>query len=424
MNRTALVTLAALGSLLAREARAQHDHTMAQDDKSMEAPRNRVHLGASAVPLYTSVDRTAEGQKLHEAALSQAVVHAHFQLPRQRAFASLMLNLEGKTIPHGELTTGAWGEGYVDRRHPHTYLHEAVIGASDSVAGVAWSLAGGHGFAPFGSDDPMSRPFAKYPVNHHLAQVLERTIAIGAVRWGHATLEAASFNGDEPIAPTSLPTLRRFGDSWAARVTARPARTLEFSASWARIASPEFRNPQGIFQWKSHASARWTDSRNYVLAEWARTHEGEPAREGYVFLTTLVEAQHCSRALNAAVRFESADRPEEQRTQPFRTQRPANDFSLVGITRWTTTALQLSHVVTGGLVTAVPFVEGALLHASPQAKGAFFVPAEYYGRDHMTMLTVGSRVALGAPHGRMGRYGVAQPPGTHEAMGNSRRCTE
>ena len=38
-----------------------------------------------------------------------------------------MLNLEGLTIANGELATGDWGEGFDDRRHPHTYLHEAML---------------------------------------------------------------------------------------------------------------------------------------------------------------------------------------------------------------------------------------------------------------------------------------------------------
>ena len=41
------------------------------------------------------------------------------------------------------------------------------------------SLTAGKGFAPFGTDDPMSRPVLRYPVNHHLAQILERAVAIG-----------------------------------------------------------------------------------------------------------------------------------------------------------------------------------------------------------------------------------------------------
>src|SRR5687768_11220827 len=125
-----------------------------------------------------------------------------------------MINLEGATLARGELNTGTYGEGYVDRRHPHSYLHELLVTARTGVRvgrrAVAMSLATGRGFAPFGSDDPMSRPFAKYPVNHHLAQVLERLLVVGAARVGRVTFEGAVFNGDEPTDPGSLPKWSRF----------------------------------------------------------------------------------------------------------------------------------------------------------------------------------------------------------------------
>ena len=39
------------------------------------------------------------------------------------------------------------------------------------------------GLVPFGTDDPMSRPFVRFPVNHHLAQIVERAeIATGCRR--------------------------------------------------------------------------------------------------------------------------------------------------------------------------------------------------------------------------------------------------
>ncbi len=89
------------------------------------------------------------------------------------------LNLEGLTLTRGELSTGAYGEGFVDRRHPHTYAHELMAGAIAQYFGVQGSVFAGRGFVPFGSDDPMARPFEKYPVNHHLSQVLERLVAVG-----------------------------------------------------------------------------------------------------------------------------------------------------------------------------------------------------------------------------------------------------
>ena len=37
------------------------------------------------------------------------------------------LNFEGYTLRRGELNAGMYGEGYVDRRHPHTFVHEAML---------------------------------------------------------------------------------------------------------------------------------------------------------------------------------------------------------------------------------------------------------------------------------------------------------
>jgi hypothetical protein len=104
-------------------------------------------------------------------------------------------------MERGELSTGAFGEGYVDRRHPHTYLHEAVASGVGALGPLAFSLSAGRGFAAFGTDDPMVRPFEKYPINHHLSQILERSIVIGALRFGPAILEGSTFGGDEPTSP-------------------------------------------------------------------------------------------------------------------------------------------------------------------------------------------------------------------------------
>ena len=55
-----------------------------------------------------------------------------------------------------------------------------LLGRRDGAARVSLSI--GKGFAPFGTDDPMVRPFVRYPVNHHLSQILERGVAIAAGR--------------------------------------------------------------------------------------------------------------------------------------------------------------------------------------------------------------------------------------------------
>ena len=114
------------------------------------------------------------------------------------------LDLEGLTMPQGELAPGDWGEGFMDRRHPHTYAHELLVSGTDLLGrrdgDGQLSVTAGKGFAPFGTDDPMIRPPLRYPVNHHFAQILERAVLIGAGRRGPVTLELGLFNGDDATA--------------------------------------------------------------------------------------------------------------------------------------------------------------------------------------------------------------------------------
>ncbi len=179
---------------------------------------------AQAIPLVTRADPTATRTALTEGYLSQPAIMAHALWGPLRGVGTL--NFEGLTLQRGELNTGGYGEGYVDRRHPHSYVHELLVGAESggSQSNLDVSLFAGRGFAPFGSDDPMVRPFEKYPVNHHLAQILERVVAIGAVRYGPVIGEVGTFNGDEPTGPGSSPNFSRFGDSWSSRLTLLPLR--------------------------------------------------------------------------------------------------------------------------------------------------------------------------------------------------------
>ncbi len=135
-----------------------------------------------------------------------------------------------------------------------------MVGGEHTVGGARVSLFGGRGFVPFGSDDPMVRPLEKYPVNHHLAQVLERGVAPTAVAYGGFTVEGAPFNGDEPVGPGAWPRFSRFGDSWAARGTWRPLSSLELAASTAYVRSPEIRAGGGLNHDKRSLVARYSAS--------------------------------------------------------------------------------------------------------------------------------------------------------------------
>ena len=65
---------------------------------------------------------------------------AHGSVPRGTSAAVLTLDFEGLTLDRGQLNPGAYGEGYADRRHPHTYLHEAMASPAElsGASGYHW----------------------------------------------------------------------------------------------------------------------------------------------------------------------------------------------------------------------------------------------------------------------------------------------
>lgn len=323
------------------------------------------------------------------------------------------LNLEGETIPEGELLPGGWGEGFNDRRHPHTYAHELVLSGIDLLRPIRIparvSVSVGKGFAPFGSDDPMSRPLYRYPVNHHLSQILERAVVQAGVRAGPMVLEGGVFNGDEPERPGQWPLLRRFGDSWSARLTLLPVAGVEVSVSRAKVHSPEHRPGAGTDTWKWHLGARLdravAGGRAYMLAEWARTAE---ARDFFIFRSLLLEASFEKGPHQPYYRFERSDRPEDIRTtDPFRSLRPHLENSIAGITRFTLHTLGYGWRVgaMSGRLALRPFVEGTL-GGMRTVGGGLFTPEGFYGKDHLSSLAIGVRVEWRMTGHRMGRYGA------------------
>ena len=367
-----------------------------------------------AIPLVTSARPTAGKRNLTEGYVTQPV------LMTQASWAGFTgigtLNFEGLTLERGELNTGGYGEGFVDRRHPHSYVHELLVGREQQFNNE-WSASvfAGRGFAPFGSDDPMVRPLEKYPVNHHLAQVLERVVAIAAVRYGPVIGELGTFNGDEPLGPGAPPNLSRFGDSWSSRLTILPLSSLELSGSLANVKSPEVRSGGGLDQVKQSLVARYAHgdgaSTEYALAEWAHTNERDRGETITRLGTLLAEGSVCRRGVIAAGRIERTDRPEEEQTlDPFRTPRPSADLSNLGVSRWTTlTASLAAPRVSARWLTGRPFVEVASITAGRGDPGGLFDPELRYGTSHLWMLSAGVRLSVGAMHGRMGRYGAALP---------------
>ncbi|MGH7507894.1 MAG: hypothetical protein ACREMZ_00300 [Gemmatimonadales bacterium] len=354
------------------------------------------------------------GRSLGEVRLAQPVLMAHAGALSDRVRMLATINLEGATIPQGELTPGAWGEGFIDRRHPHTYLHELVLTLDGLLGGrngpIRVSLAGGKGFAPFGTDDPMARPVLRYPVNHHLAQILERAVAIAGVRVGPLMLEGGLFNGDEPERPGQWPRIARFGDSFSARLTALPVRGLELQGSHAQVHSPEHRPGAGTDQSKWSLSGRWAGEVKrlpiYGLVEWARTSEAEGF---FVFDSFLAEGAWTLGRSRLHYRFERTERPEEERLTPFRSRRPHLENSILGTTRWTIHTLGYSTQVMGAPapLRAHPFVE--VSHGRIRdVGGGLFEARSLYGKTSFWSVSGGIRLNVGMPMHRMGRYGVAQ----------------
>jgi hypothetical protein len=248
-------------------------------------------------------------------------------------------------------------------------------------------------------------------VNHHLAQILERAVAILGINTGPVMIEGGIFNGDEPERPDQWPKVSRFGDSWSWRLTLRPLDGLELQGSHASVHSPEHREGAGTDQSKWSVSGRWSGLVRsfpvYGLLEWARTSE---AAGFFVFNSVLGEGAWSVGRSRLHFRFERTDRPEEERTANlFRSRRPHFENSILGQTRWT--------IYTGGYsfhlehpaahLQAAPLMELSYGRISDVGGGVFDVRS-FYGKTSFWSLSLGVRLSLGTGLHRMGRYGVAE----------------
>lgn len=366
-----------------------------------------------ATGVLTSANPALLGRRYTEGYLTQPNVMGDAARGPLRLIATI--NFEGYTLRRGELNAGIYGEGYVDRRHPHTLVHEAMLAVSTPTrAGLRLTMAGGKGFVPYGTDDPMMRPFVKYPVNHHHAQILERVLLIGAVqlaRHGRSvTLEQSWFNGDEPVGPFTGPQWSRVGDSRSTRLTVTPQRSLEWQVSQAFVRSPGLTQGGAFDHRQLSTSLRYdVPLRRYALLEMARTDESLGAERVFRFTSALAEASVMHRGWAIAARAERTDRPESERLLDlFRIPNGHVDFQLVGITRWSIGTIQLAAPSMGipGVrgTHASPFVEVARATARARQTPAVFVPAEFYGSETQWSLSIGARVHAGTMRRRMGRY--------------------
>jgi hypothetical protein len=392
-------------------------------EREAEAER-RDSISAMGTALLTRVTPALAGNPRSEALITQPMMMLRGARRSGALRYAAMLNAERWTMPGGEPVAGIWGEGFIDRRHPHTVVHEVMLTAMRQVQGTTVSLSAGRGIVPFGTDDPMVRPFTKYPANHHHAQVLERIQLTGAIRLSpRIGLELSTFNGDEPASPTAAPRWSRVGDSRAARLSLWPVRGLELQGSAASLRSPEFAGGEGLDQQKWSASTRWTPAggiMRYLLVEWARTGDRYRQRTIAAYGTGLIEALVASRGLSVALRAEQTSRHEEERLLDLnRTARPPTDLTIKGITRW--------RLLTGQVAASMPavgalhggmFLEATYARSTPQLRPVLLDPADVIGANAAWHLSAGVRLGLGAMPVRVGRYGAAGGgPTTDVALG-------
>ncbi len=399
MNRSAAIRL--LGTLL-----------LLGGSPAGASAQVKAAIAAQAIAVLHRVNPTAEARPATAVQVIQPVIMTSVRLGRGFS-ARGTINLEGLTIPGGELTPGAWGEGFVDRRHPHTFWHELVVEGVRTIScgrrdrcRVAAFL--GKGFVPFGSADPMVRPFVRYPVNHHLAQILERAVVGVQFGIGPATFEGALFNGDEPERPGQWPRIKgRFGDSWSLRATYRHRELAEAAVSIAGVTSPEHRPGAGSYQKKRHVGlTAYPAGRVTIFGEWARTSELDGFFE---FDSWLAEAEWRGRRLQLQYRFEATERPEEERLSPFRSARPHLENSILGVTQWTSHTLgatfPLAPIQNQGCVLV--FAEVTTGRVRAIGRGLFDLTATY-GRPTFSALSLGLKFGWG-DHSPMGRYGLTSP---------------
>ncbi len=366
-----------------------------------------------ATGLLTSANPALLGRRYTEGYLTQPNLMGDATLGPIRFSGTL--NFEGYTLRRGELNAGMYGEGYADRRHPHTLVHEVMLAvATPTRAGVRATLASGKGFTPYGTDDPMMRPFVKYPVNHHHAQIIERVQVLGAVQFARRdrsiTVEQGWFNGDEPVGPFTGPQWSRVGDSRSTRLTVAPHPSLELQVSRAFVRSPGLTQGGAFDHKQGSASLRYdVPSKRYALLEIARTDESLGAQRVFRFASALMEGSLLHRGWALSGRAERTDRPESERLLDlFRIPNGHVDFQLVGITRWQIGTVQFAAPSTSipwlRGTHVVPFVEVARATAQARRTPAVFVPAEFYGSNTQWSLSVGARVHAGTMRQRMGRY--------------------
>ena len=347
--------------------------------------------------------------------VTQPALMTNLESPSGRVVLRTTLDFEGVSLEDGELTYGGWGEGYLDKRHPHTLLHEAMLSLNlRGVAGGDVSISAGKGFAPYGTDDPMSRPGLKYPTNHHLSQILERWTVNAVWQRPAWSLEVGVFAGNEPEGPYDLSNFGGFGRSWSGRVRRRwaPAGASdpawELSASYGRVTETHDDDSEttDLVNVALRHSGPAGPGELYALVEASRSDPD--AYDGFV--SVLGEMRYELGRHQPYVRLEHATRPEFARegtstSSAFFTY--DHDAEPIGATRWSITTLAYAFEAAAGTVSARPFVEAQ--HHRVRAERGGIAPESLLGTGSFWALSVGVRLFFGGGPMRMGSYGVLDP---------------
>jgi hypothetical protein len=418
----------------ARAAAQEHQGHAADTTQSTAMPGHMFTLDlgagwrllgmAQAFPAVTTGFGSGANDNVTQTELyaTQPAVMFNVESPRSRVVLRTTLNFEGVTQGDGELTFGGWGEGFIDRRHPHTLLHEAMVSVNMwDVAGGSLSLSAGRGFAPFGTDDPMSRPVMKYPTNHHLSQILERYTVTVAYRNDGWSLEAGMFDGTEPTGPYDFGNFSSF-NSWSGRLTRRfggsgPMAPWEVSASYGSVVEvhdDEDRESRLANAYIRHAR-QYGFGTLYSLIEASVSDPAGSDDDGYY--AVLGEVQVTRGRHRPYARLEIATRPEYERAGAAGTDgffRYDHDAHATGATRWVITSVGYGYEWTRLPYSARPFIELQHNNAA-NARGAV-AATDLFGTTSFFTLSAGVRLFIGDGPMRMGSYGILDAMTDHGRM--------
>lgn len=428
MNRKQMLALllGAAVSVGTQRATAQEPHQHDRSDPDMQQMMSDMMMAkagpftimgmAQVFPTVTIALPRAEDTPLAHMGLylTQPAAMINVSSPNERWVLRTTLNFEGVTQPDGELTFGGWGEGFLDKRHPHTLLHEFMLSWNTGTAWRGASISAGKGFAPYGTDDPMSRPVLKYPTNHHLSQALERWTLSGVLALRSWGLEASVFGGQEPEGPYDMSNIESFGNSWSARVTKSFGTGVmgtwpwEVSASFASIT--EEHHAETSTTQLYNVAVRHDHKRDgvphYTLVEYSLSD----AEDGDSYFSMLGEGTARFGAHQPYARIEYATRPEYERDGPPSSDeffRYDHDSHAIGSTRWLILTGGYGVVLGKGKMSPRPYIEAQYNRVSAEDGG--IDPADLFGRPTFWTVSAGVRLFLGGEPMRMGTYGILDP---------------